>query len=163
MYRKIFLLAVLAIAIAACPSFAEGRAVENFTLKDLAGNSVSLEQFRGKIVIVNFWATWCPPCRQEMPEFNELSRELAESGEAVLLAVNLTDGRRDTPEKVAKFIKDNGYSMTVLLDTEQAAASEFGVLYIPSTFVIDAEGRLAGQIQGATTKTAVMELVKEAK
>ena len=79
--------------------------------------------------MLNFWATWCPPCRGEMPEFDELDKEFKKTGEAVLLAVNLTDGRRETPERVAKFLKETGYTMTVLLDEKQEAASFFGVRY----------------------------------
>ena len=78
----------------------------------------------------------------------------------MLLAVNLTDGRRETPERVAKFLKETGYTMTVLLDEKQEAASFFGVRYIPTTFVLDKDGKLIGQIQGATTKDAVLKLVR---
>ena len=121
---------------------------------------VSLDGFKGKTVVLNFWATWCPPCRGEMPEFDELHKEFQKTGEAVLLAVNLTDGRRETPERVAEFLKETGYTMTVLLDEKQEAASFFGVRYIPTTFVLDKDGKLIGQIQGATTKDAVLKLVR---
>ena len=96
MYKK-FLLLFLALTVAsvfATSAFAlgSGSQVENFTLKDLSGKSVSLNQFKGKVVVLNFWTSWCPPCRNEMPEFNEMSKEFKKSGDAVLLAVN-TDGR----------------------------------------------------------------------
>lgn len=161
----VFALAAAVTMVFAASAFAlsNGTQVKNFTLKDLSGKSVSLDQYKGKIVVLNFWATWCPPCRQEMPEFNEMSKEFAKNGNAVLLAVNMTDGQRDTPAKVASFIKDNKYTMPVLLDTEQSLAVYFGVRYIPSTFVINAKGKLTGQIQGGTTKAAVMKLVDEAK
>ena len=76
MYKK-FLLLFLALTVAsvfATSAFAlgSGSQVENFTLKDLSGKSVSLNQFKGKVVVLNFWASWCPPCRNEMPEFNEM-------------------------------------------------------------------------------------------
>ena len=75
-----FLLLFLALTVAsvfATSAFAlgSGSQVENFTLKDLSGKSVSLNQFKGKVVVLNFWASWCPPCRNEMPEFNEMSKE----------------------------------------------------------------------------------------
>ena len=129
----------------------------------MSGKQVSLDSFKGKTVVLNFWATWCPPCRGEMPEFDELHKEFQKSGEAVLLAVNLTDGRRETPERVAEFLKETGYTMTVLLDEKQEAASFFGVRYIPTTFVLDKDGNLIGQIQGATTKDAVLKLVRGRK
>lgn len=167
MYKK-FLLLFLALTVAsvfATSAFAlgSGSQVENFTLKDLSGKSVSLNQFKGKVVVLNFWASWCPPCRNEMPEFNEMSKEFKKSGDAVLLAVNMTDGRRETKSKVESFMKDAGYTMTVLLDSNQELAEYFGIRYIPSTFVINGEGKLTGQIQGGTTKAAVMKLVEEAK
>ena len=166
MYKKsmLLVLALLMAAAFASSAFALGNGdqVKNFTLKDLSGKSVSLDQFKGKVVVLNFWATWCPPCRNEMPEFDEMDKELKKSGGAVLLAVNMTDGRRETKSKVEKFMKETGYTMTVLLDREQELAGYFGIRYIPSTFIIDREGRLTGQIQGGTTKAAVMKLVDEA-
>ncbi len=166
MYKKsmLLVLALLMAAAFASSAFALGNGdqVKNFTLKDLSGKSVSLDQFKGKVVVLNFWATWCPPCRNEMPEFDEMDKELKKSGGAVLLAVNMTDGRRETKSKVEKFMKETGYTMTVLLDSEQELAGYFGIRYIPSTFIIDREGRLTGQIQGGTTKAAVMKLVDEA-
>lgn len=83
----------------------KGSKASNFTLMDLEGNEVSLKQFEGKPVVLNFWATWCPPCRNEMPEFNELDKQFKETKEAVLLMVNMTDGRRETKATVQNFIK----------------------------------------------------------
>ena len=156
MRRKIFatlVMTLLAAALFAVPSFAvgSGELARDIVLTDMSGKQVSLDGFKGKTVVLNFWATWCPPCRGEMPEFDELDKEFKKSGEAVLLAVNLTDGRRETPERVAKFLKETGYTMTVLLDEKQEAASFFGVRYIPTTFVLDKDG---------TTKDAVLKLVR---
>lgn len=158
-------MALLAAALFALPSFAAGNGelTRGAVFTDMSGKRIPLDSFKGKTVVLNFWATWCPPCRGEMPEFDELNKEFQKSGEAVLLAVNLTDGRRETPERVAEFIKETGYTMTVLLDERQEAASLFGVRYIPTTFVIDKEGNLIGKIQGATTKDAVLKLVRGEK
>ena len=167
MYKKSMLLlfALIASALFASSAFAlgSGAQVKNFTLKDLSGKNVSLDQYKGKVVVLNFWATWCPPCRNEMPEFDEMNKEFKKSGGAVLLAVNMTDGRRETKSKVESFMKDAGYTMTVLLASNQELAEYFGIRYIPSTFVINGEGKLTGQIQGGTTKAAVLKLVEEAK
>ncbi len=156
---------LLAAALFAVPSFAvgSGELARDIVLTDMSGRQVSLDSFKGKTVVLNFWATWCPPCRGEMPEFDELNKEFQKTGEAVLLAVNLTDGKRETPERVAEFLRETGYTMTVLLDEKQEAASFFGVRYIPTTFILDKDGRLAGQIQGATTKDAVLELLRKAE
>ena len=149
--RKIFatlVMTLLAAALFAVPSFAvgSGELARDIVLTDMSGKQVSLDSFKGKTVVLNFWATWCPPCRGEMPEFDELNKEFQKTGEAVLLAVNLTDGKRETPERVAEFLRETGYTMTVLLDEKQEAASFFGVRYIPTTFILDKDGRLAGQI-----------------
>ena len=116
---------LLAAALFTVPSFAvgSGELARDIVLTDMSGKQVSLDSFKGKTVVLNFWATWCPPCRGEMPEFDELHKEFQKTGEAVLLAVNLTDGRRETPERVAEFLKETGYTMTVLLDEKQEAAS----------------------------------------
>ncbi|WP_303147744.1 TlpA disulfide reductase family protein [uncultured Cloacibacillus sp.] len=160
-----FVMSLLAAALFAAPSFAvgSGELARDIVLTDMSGKQVSLDSFKGKTVVLNFWATWCPPCRGEMPEFDELNKEFQKTGEAVLLAVNLTDGKRETPERVAEFLRETGYTMTVLLDEKQEAASFFGVRYIPTTFILDKDGRLAGQIQGATTKDAVLELLRKAE
>lgn len=140
-----------------------GTKAENFKLADLEGKIVSLSDFKGKIVILNFWATWCPPCKEEMPDFDSMDRELKKSKEAVLLAINMTDGKRDTKEKVVDFINKNKYGMQVLLDTEGKAAGIFNIRWLPTTAVIDSNGILRGQILGGATKEAVMKIVKGIK
>lgn len=140
-----------------------GDKIPNFTLLNMREEKVSLEDFKGQIVILNFWATWCPPCRQEMPEFNEMDAELKKSGKAVLLTVNLTDGRRETKAKVAKFMESNKYDFRVLLDSEGKAANIFNIRGVPTTIIIDRNGALYEQIVGATTKDRVMGIVKRVK
>lgn len=159
------IMAAMMAALFATSAFAVsvGQPVKGFTLMDMNGRKVSLVDYRGKTVVLNFWATWCPPCRAEMPEFNEMNKEFQKSGKAVLLAINMTDGMRDTKSKVESFLKENKYSMTVLLDDGGKVADSFLIRYIPSTFVIDKDGKLVGKIQGGTSKAAVMKLVDEAK
>ena len=152
----------LAFASAAC-ALDKGAKVPAFSLLDINGKKVSILDYKGKTVILNFWATWCPPCRQEMPEFNDMDKDLKKSGEAVLLAINMTDGERDTKARVVGFLKENGYGMSVLLDTEGKAAEIFGVQWIPTTVVIDGKGVLRGQILGPATKESVMKIVRSIK
>lgn len=165
--KKVFVFAVLVFAAAlfapGAQALESGARVPNFTLNDMRGEKVSLEDFRGQVVILNFWATWCPPCRREMPEFNEMNAELKKSGEAVLLAINLTDGRRETKAKVSQFMTSNKYSFRVLLDQSGEAADIFSIRGIPTTVVIDRDGVLHEQIVGATTKDRVMSIVKSIK
>ena len=149
--------------VASAYALDNGSKVPNFTLTDLSGKNVSLSDYKGKVVVLNFWASWCPPCKAEMPEFNEMDREFKKSGDTVLLAINMTDGRRETKKKVETFISEQKYKMRVLLDSEGRASNLFDIRYLPTTYVIDAEGTVTGQLVGGTTKNAVMKLVKEAK
>lgn len=140
-----------------------GSQVSDFELADLNGKNVKLSDYKGKTVVINFWATWCPPCKKEMPDFDLLDKELKKSGQAVLLAVNMTDGKRDTKSKVESFIMENNYGMRVLLDTEGKAAKLYDIKWLPTTVVVDPKGKLHWQIFGETTKEAVLKAIKEIK
>ena len=118
----------------------------DFTVYDQEGNAVSLSEFIGKPTIVNFWASWCGPCKMEMPDFDEKYKELGE--EINFLMVNMTDGAQETIEKAKAFVEESGYSFPVYYDTDLDAAMTYGVSSIPSTFFIDAEGHAVAWAQG---------------
>lgn len=118
----------------------------DFKLKDLNGKEVSLSDYKGKKVFLNFWATWCPPCKAEMPEMEMLYQETKNS-DLVILAVNL-DEEKDT---VQKFINSNKYNFPVLLDTGNIVASQYEVVSIPTSFFIDKEGNIVDKHIGAMT------------
>lgn len=118
----------------------------DFKLKDLNGKEVSLSNYKGKKVFLNFWATWCPPCKAEMPEMEKLYQETKDS-DLVILAVNL-DEDKDT---VQKFINSNKYNFPVLLDTGNIVASQYEVVSIPTSFFIDKEGNIVDKHIGAMT------------
>lgn len=163
-FSFVFITAAALLVAVQAQALGIGDTVRDITLKDMQGKSVSLSHLHGRKIVLNFWATWCPPCRSEMPEFNRMNGMLSEKGEAILLMVNLTDGKRDTKEKVRDFISRKGYSsLRVLLDQDGRAADYFGIRYIPTTFVIGSDGKISGVIQGATTEDAVMKLLKETK
>lgn len=122
----------------------------------------SLEDYRGKVVVLNFWASWCPPCKAEMPELDQLSQELNQRDDVVFISVNLTDGGRETVEKAEAYLIENGFSFDVVMDTEGELANEFRVSSIPQTFVLDANGETVANISGMTTGDAIMEKVEEA-
>ncbi|MDD4159313.1 MAG: TlpA disulfide reductase family protein [Synergistaceae bacterium] len=140
-----------------------GSPASDFELADISGKKVKLSDYKGKTVVLNFWATWCPPCRKEMPDFDLLNKELSKTGDAVLLAVNMTDGKRETKSKVESFLMENKYSMRVLLDTEGKAAKAYDIKWLPTTVVVDRKGILHWQTFGETTKETVMKAVEEIK
>ena len=118
----------------------ESEQAKDFTVYDSSGKAVKLSDFTGKPVVVNFWATWCPPCKAELPHFNKLCSEL--EGEVVFLMVDLTDGSRETVEGVNAFVKENSYTFPVYFDTQADAAYAYSVSSIPMTLFIDRNGTL---------------------
>jgi peroxiredoxin len=111
----------------------------DFTLKDLKGKKITLSELRGKIVLVNFWATWCPPCRKEMPDLDAIYTHFQSQG---LVVLSLTD---EDPFKVSSFFSGGSYHPPVLLDTGGKVAKQFHVDGLPKTFVFDREGKLVAQ------------------
>jgi peroxiredoxin len=126
----------------------------DFTLKDIHGKKVTLSELRGKIVLVNFWATWCPPCRKEMPALDNIYTHLEPLG---LVVLSITD---EDLFKVGSFVNQSGgYHPPVLLDPGRKVATQFHVDGIPKSFVFDREGKLVGQsIDEMTQKQFLMML-----
>lgn len=109
----------------------------DFTAYDLEGNPVSLSDFEGKPVILNFWASWCGPCKREMPEFQ---RAYETYGDRIhFVTVNLTDGMQETVEIAHNFIANSGYTFSVYYDTDMSGAYAYGVNAIPLTIFLDAQ------------------------
>lgn len=129
-------------------------AAPDFTVYDAQGNEVKLSAFTGKPVVLNFWASWCPPCKAEMPEFNEVYGEVKD--EVVFLMVDMVDGERETQEKGQKYIADQGFDFPVYFDTKQEAAYAYGISSIPTTVFIDAEGYFVEGYKGAINKKTLL-------
>ena len=107
---------------------------------DKDGNTVRLSEKFGKPIVINFWATWCPPCKQELPDFDKLCKEYGDR--VVFMMVNLTDGYRDTVDGTKRFVSGKGYTFPVYFDTKDNAASAYNVSSIPQTTFIDAKGNI---------------------
>ena len=113
----------------------------DFTVCDIDGNEVKLSDFFGKPIVVNFWASWCGPCKMEMPDFNEKYLEL--DGDVTFLMVNMT------VDIASAFIAEQGYTFPVFYDTASSAAITYSVYSLPTTFFIDAQGNAVAQATGA--------------
>ncbi|NMP37200.1 MAG: TlpA family protein disulfide reductase [Clostridiales bacterium] len=125
----------------------------DFTVIDMDGNNVKLSDYFGKPIVINFWATWCGPCKSELPTFDKLYSE--NKDDVVFLMVNLTDGYRDTTKSVKEFFSDNGYAFPVYFDTEYSAANAYRVSSIPMTVFIDKSGAVAASHVGVMSETAL--------
>ena len=112
-------------------------------LLDLAGRPVRLQDFRRRVVLLNFWATWCAPCREEMPELETLTRELGPRGLAVV-GVNFKESKR----QVEAFIQEHKLTFPMLLDSEGQVAERYQVFALPVTFVVDRRGMVVGTVLG---------------
>ena len=115
----------------------------NFTVYDREGNTVHLSDFLGKPVVLNFWASWCGPCKSEMPDFEEIYKEYGENIHFVM--VNLTDGDRETMDTATTFLDNSGYTFPVYYDKDIDAAYAYQVYGIPVTYFINAKGHLIAQ------------------
>ncbi len=123
----------------------------DFAMEDHNGNTLSLSDFTGKPVILNFWASWCSPCKAEMPHFQTAYEEYGDDIHFVL--VNLTDGGQETVETAYGFIQDQGYTFPVYYDTAMAGAMTYGVNSIPVTYFIDVQGNIAAWGRGMLSET----------
>lgn len=119
----------------------------DFTVVDLDGNEVRLSDFTGKPVVLNFWASWCGPCKSEMPDFNEMYLSLGEHVQ--FLMINVTDGSRETVETASDFVKSEGFSFPVYFDTSYSATYTYGATSLPTTYFISSDGYVEARAVGA--------------
>jgi peroxiredoxin len=137
----------------------DDKTVPDFSLKDLDGNTVKLSDYKGKIVILNFWAVWCKYCTLEMPDLNELNKELENGNEAVILAVDV----QESADKVKNYLSSNNINLKVLMDQDGSVTQKYGVSGFPTTFIINKDGTLYTYIPGATDKKTLTEILNKIK
>ena len=129
--------------------------VPDFTVTDEEGNPVNLYDFLGKPIILNFWASWCGPCRSEMPDIQKAFETYGE--EIHFLMVDLTDDSRETVEAAKDYIAQAGYTFPIYFDTTLSAASAYGAYSIPMTYFIGAEGQPIARYAGAMSSDILQQ------
>lgn len=128
----------------------------NFTLNDLSGKPWTLKELKGKVVMLNFWATWCPPCRKEMPDLEALYKQFGQQG---LVILGISD---DDPEKVREFVQKQGTTYPVLLDPGSKVNELLHINGIPKTFVYDREGKIVAQSIDMRTRSQFLAMLGSA-
>ncbi len=131
----------------------------DFAVLDSEGNTVRLSDFAGKPVVVNFWATWCGPCKSELPAFDAAYHTYGD--EIVFMMVNLTDGQRETVDGVKAFVSQNDYSFPVYYDTEYNASNAYGVYSVPLTVFITEDGNVQNAQIGAMSADVLEGYIQE--
>lgn len=143
-------------------SVSERQKAFDFAVYDKDGAKKGLSDFKGKPVVLNFWASWCGPCRMEMPEFNEAYKKLRD--EVQFMMINLTDGSRETKETADAYTDGEGFEFPIFYDIELDAATAYGAYSVPMTFFIDKDGYLIARAVGAIDKDTLLQginMIKE--
>lgn len=135
----------------------------DFVLYDQYGNKHKLEDYKGKTVFLNFWATWCPPCREEMPYIEELYKEYNKNNDdvAILGVASPNIGNEGTKSDIEDFLKDQNYTFPVVFDDGGNLIYQYGINSFPSTFIIDKDGYLTQYVPGAMNKETMKSLIEK--
>lgn len=138
-------------------SFSSSAKAPDFNLKDQYGVTHSLENYKGKVIFLNFWATWCPPCKKEMPDIENIYKEYGENKkDVVILGVN-----SEKENEVKKFLKDKGYTFPTVIDENSEVMRKYFIQAFPTSFIIDKEGNVYGYVMGGLTKEQIKQVIEE--
>ncbi|MEA5000846.1 MAG: TlpA disulfide reductase family protein [Endomicrobiaceae bacterium] len=140
LFKKVLLFLALCVSFA---TFSFAASAPDFTLQDLNGQKVSLSDFKGKVVFVDFWASWCPPCRQSIPAVEKLYEEYKDNGNIVFLGINLNEDK----SSVSKFVEKQKIKYTVLM-SDKKVISNYKISGIPAFFLIDQKGNMYNKYVG---------------
>ena len=152
--KKIISIIFLMISLV---SFSNSAKAPDFNLKDQYGVVHSLENYKGKVIFLSFWATWCPPCKKEMPDIENIYKEYGENKkDVVILGVN-----SEKENEVKKFLKDKGYTFPTVIDENSEVMRKYFIQAFPTSFVIDKEGNVYGYVMGGLTKEQIRQVIEE--
>jgi len=136
----------------------------DFTLQDQFGNTHTLSDYRGKTVFLNFWATWCPPCRAEMPDIQKIYETYPQEGDDALIVLGVASpnlGGETSEEGIKAFMEENGYTYPVLMDTTGEQFMNYGISSYPTTFMIDRDGNVFGYVPGQLTEEVMESIIRQ--
>lgn len=140
----------------------EGNRAPDFTLYSLDGKEVNLSDTKGKVTFLNFWTTWCPPCKEEMPDMQAFYEEKAKEYDAEILAVNLTTNESSN-QAVKDFANKNNLTFPILMDKEGRQMETYVAITIPTTYVIDKNGIIMKKVIGPMSKEMMIDLASSAQ
>ena len=125
----------------------------DFTVYDLEGKEIHRSDYQGQPLVINFWATWCPYCIDELPDFEEVYQEMKE--DVAFLMVDVADGQRETVEIASQYVEKQGFTFPVVYDTKLDALKQFGIRSFPTTVFVDKEGAIVFAKEGKLSKDAL--------
>lgn len=165
-FLKLAAIAVIAAFTLTIPAFAvKSKAQEkkvmapDFALKNLSGDTVKLSDYKGKVVLLNFWTTWCKYCKKEMPDLNELNKTFKKDNKVVILEIDV----QEKESTVKSFLLKYKYDLNILYDSDGAISNKYGITGFPTTFVINKDGSVFTYVPGLTNKKTIQEILKSMK
>lgn len=133
-------------------------------LQDQYGKEHSLADYKGKTIFLNFWATWCGPCRNEMPEIQKIYEETQQEEDSDLVILGIAApgfGQEGSQEEIEAFLEENGYTYPVLMDTTGEVFMQYGISAYPTTFMVDKDGNLFGYVQGQLNEDMMRSIIRQ--
>ena len=141
-----------------------GSEAPDFTAKLNNGEAFTLSDKKGQVILLNFWATWCPPCKAEMPDIQKLYEKSSTEGEDAVIVLGVAApnmGQEGSEEEIAAFMEEKGYTYPVLMDTEGELFASYGIMSFPTTFMIDRDGNVFGYVSGMLSADMMDSIVRQ--